>query len=795
MKLFGGWLIRLGSRVSDTDLVFCEVVFGSKSNIIGLKEVTMRCLKEQVNFAVFSTDNLNYVSCLRESKCAASFAMAMSGVSFRMIIEAGRDIGFHDDAGFARLINQAESMPIIHLHAAILNPATTVATAAMIATTPSITLPSASGRIATGGFSVARSDDEDISDLVDLYTSDVPESFPDQTFDVMLSYQLSLFWNSSKAKVERVYDGLASLNLRVWLDRDRMHGLICERMAEAIEKSTVVTPFLNQGYQSSRNCCQELQYAWNRKKRIVPALDFRRGDETINGLASFLTTGLIYYVSTPVATTGKTGSDQLQKRGAYNLREDCDYGCLKKPVFAIRDIFQRDFGLKIWIEYGNINVNESFEVGIESSRTILVFYTSHYQESKKCLNELQYAVDKKKTIAYAFDFSGIKNEQNQQFAHTIATSALNFTSKVPQTQDFYDAVRHLYFLIFFPDNPADFTSIDKAFEETYFKNSCLWAVKLVNSWLDSPVEDENILWMNACPGFGKSMIAWCVSRALRESCILGSIFYFKENDERKNNATCLVATVAHDLAMILPEFGTYLDGLEKSGELTVIERRRLLLFEPITAFNIMIVQGLRNLKETPSKSIMVIIDGLDECGTMGDYKRKSLLDIIENGFPKLPGFIKIFVTACPQADIFHTLTKLKAACFFASTEENKADISTFISQKLMALAEDYGLSDGQQDFLNCTSILTAKANGSFNYVQLFLIYFEYRWAAINAKNYENAHPSVKNGFILSSHKNDDNNQQIICKNLLSILDEFLGREDDLILQTLTSEFESTGPSR
>ena len=48
--------------------------------------------------------------------------------------------------------------------------------------------------------------------------------------------------------------------------------VVAEAMAEAIEESFVVIPFLTPQYQESTNCKLELNYAHNQNKLIVPVM-------------------------------------------------------------------------------------------------------------------------------------------------------------------------------------------------------------------------------------------------------------------------------------------------------------------------------------------------------------------------------------------------------------------------------------------------------------------------------------------------------------------------------------------
>ncbi|KAJ3312794.1 hypothetical protein HDU76_002807 [Blyttiomyces sp. JEL0837] len=111
-----------------------------------------------------------------------------------------------------------------------------------------------------------------------------------EAFDVMLSYE----WTSGKEIVVRIKQELESRGLRVWFDEERMHANLYERMAEAITKSSVVSPLLTVAYTKSSNCKRELSYAGDLKKQIQPTRAVSP-NEKLEPWAELVTAGLIYY--------------------------------------------------------------------------------------------------------------------------------------------------------------------------------------------------------------------------------------------------------------------------------------------------------------------------------------------------------------------------------------------------------------------------------------------------------------------------------------------------------------------
>lgn len=84
---------------------------------------------------------------------------------------------------------------------------------------------------------------------------------------VMISYQ----WDTQQAML-RVKQELETQGFSVWMDVEQMEGSILETMARAVEKSSVLVVAMSRKYQNSPNCRSEAEYAYQRRKRIIPLM-------------------------------------------------------------------------------------------------------------------------------------------------------------------------------------------------------------------------------------------------------------------------------------------------------------------------------------------------------------------------------------------------------------------------------------------------------------------------------------------------------------------------------------------
>ncbi|RXW18542.1 hypothetical protein EST38_g7312 [Candolleomyces aberdarensis] len=121
-----------------------------------------------------------------------------------------------------------------------------------------------------------------------------------------------------------------------------------------------------------------------------------------------------------------------------------------------------------------------------------------------------------------------------------------------------------------------------------------------------------IMWVHAPAGYGKTAIAGTVSKMFEEAVghyfsALGATFFFWRTSPERNNPVRFIISIAHQLAMSIPEIKPHIANavsrnplnLKKSLEVQLVK----LIVEPFKAIG--------RFGDIPNR--LVIIDGLDEC--------------------------------------------------------------------------------------------------------------------------------------------------------------------------------------
>jgi hypothetical protein len=123
---------------------------------------------------------------------------------------------------------------------------------------------------------------------------------------------------------------------------------------------------------------------------------------------------------------------------------------------------------------------------------------------------------------------------------------------------------------------------------------------------ESSSDDKSspILWLHGPAGAGKSAIAQTLCQNLEEEGCLGASFFFKRGHPSRGHAKRLFATVAYQLALVLPNLNHHISQSVENNPSFVDKSLSIQLRK-------LIVEPCR--QNTSTRTLVVVIDGLDEC--------------------------------------------------------------------------------------------------------------------------------------------------------------------------------------
>ncbi|KIM72615.1 hypothetical protein PILCRDRAFT_15964 [Piloderma croceum F 1598] len=189
-------------------------------------------------------------------------------------------------------------------------------------------------------------------------------------------------------------------------------------------------------------------------------------------------------------------------------------------------------------------------------------------------------------------------------------------------------------------------TMDASMRSRCLPNTGTHVLEFIVDWVSDPASQQNILWLYGMAGSGKSTLATTIASTFDDSGRLGAFLFFDRDVTERSDPAMVFRTLAHQLASSNPDIGEAIrEVVEKNANIWILPLRlqfiRLLL-EPLSTF--------KHLSDT----IVVVLDGLDECGTARE--RGELLEILTTDFIHLPFCIRAIITSRADIDIYHAFS-------------------------------------------------------------------------------------------------------------------------------------------
>ncbi len=167
----------------------------------------------------------------------------------------------------------------------------------------------------------------------------------------------------------------------------------------------------------------------------------------------------------------------------------------------------------------------------------------------------------------------------------------------------------------------------------------------VMGWVASTREgnetpQKNTYWFYGSPGIGKTSLAHSICEKLHDQNNLAGAFFCRRDDPDLNNPRNILPTFITKLAGIFPPFRTIVaERLRNDPNLT-----------PQSMKPFVFLDFIRNLSRRPKRTLVFVIDALDECGD--DKSRPALLRVLADAAAQAQ-WLRIIITSRPEADIQH----------------------------------------------------------------------------------------------------------------------------------------------
>jgi len=170
-------------------------------------------------------------------------------------------------------------------------------------------------------------------------------------------------------------------------------------------------------------------------------------------------------------------------------------------------------------------------------------------------------------------------------------------------------------------------------------------LKRISDWIDRIDDpDSSVMWVNGDAGIGKSAIAQTLADRLAEEGRLLASYFFSRTDPSRNNTSRLIASIAYNTALHIPQ-------IKKHVVQTVDSNPLIFELSLGDQFSALVTKPISDLAQTGYfASILspriIILDGLDECE---DPRFQVLvLNVIATALQRGPLPLLILIFTCPE---------------------------------------------------------------------------------------------------------------------------------------------------
>jgi hypothetical protein len=236
------------------------------------------------------------------------------------------------------------------------------------------------------------------------------------------------------------------------------------------------------------------------------------------------------------------------------------------------------------------------------------------------------------------------------------------------------------------------------------------------AWVTNGLTDgRNTYWIYGLPGTGKTSLAHSICASLHDKEQLAEAFFCRRNDQELREPRNILPTLIRKLAILFPPFRSIVAKyLRNCPNVT-----------PESMPSTLLLEFIRKLPRLPKKTLVFVIDALDECGST--ESRPGILNALTEAAAHAP-WLKIIITSRPEVDIqrfFDGPSQLSHLRYDLSTDkETMSDLRIFAEYRFNRVASSRCLQPPWLERLLSDEVIS-RAAGLFIFIETLALTLEH----------------------------------------------------------------------
>ena len=248
--------------------------------------------------------------------------------------------------------------------------------------------------------------------------------------------------------------------------------------------------------------------------------------------------------------------------------------------------------------------------------------------------------------------------------------------------------------------------------KSLLKQVIAWAI----NGLERP-DGRNTYWIHGPPGIGKTSLAHSICASLHDKEQLAGAFFCQRDDQELRDPRNIFPTLIRTLAILFPPFRSTVAECLRNRPSVTSESMQPTLF----------LEFIRKLPRLPKKTLVFVIDALDECGDT--QTRSGILSTLTEAAAHAP-WLRVIITSRPEVDIqrfFDGATQLSHfRCDLTVDEETTSDLRTFAEHRFNKVASNRCLQFPWPERLLLDGVIS-RAAGLFIFINTLTLALEHSY--------------------------------------------------------------------